>query len=99
MSQHYSDPTRADEQYALPDIETWHDQIAESVCCNIDVPRSYADACDRQPCPSCNLEAIWQTTPRSGWFYWSCFPGCLPDSDPAGPYASEQMAIDAARQS
>ena len=33
-----------------------------------------------------------------GWYYWCCFPGCLPDSEPCGPYASEQEAIDAARE-
>lgn len=23
------------------------------------------------------------------WYWWSCFPGCLPDSDPIGPFATE----------
>ena len=32
-----------------------------------------------------------------GYYYWSCFPGCLPDSDPSGPYDTEQEAIEAAR--
>ena len=32
-----------------------------------------------------------------GWYYWSCFPGCLPDSDPIGPFDSEQLAVDDAR--
>jgi hypothetical protein len=31
------------------------------------------------------------TTP--GWYYWSCFPGCLPDSDPVGPFANEKEAL------
>ena len=27
-------------------------------------------------------------------FYWqSCFPGCLPDSDPVGPFQTEAEAI------
>jgi|DEB0MinimDraft_10_1074344.scaffolds.fasta_scaffold103488_1 hypothetical protein len=30
----------------------------------------------------------------AGWFWWSCFPGCLPDSDPIGPFDSEREAID-----
>lgn len=21
-----------------------------------------------------------------GWYWWACFPGCLPDSDPFGPF-------------
>lgn len=35
-----------------------------------------------------------QITKGVGWFYWSCFPGCLPDSDPFGPFESERAAID-----
>jgi len=33
-----------------------------------------------------------------GWYYWFCFPGCLPDSDPIGPFATEQAAVAAARE-
>jgi hypothetical protein len=29
-----------------------------------------------------------------GWYWWSCFPGCLPDSDPFGPFKTEREAID-----
>ena len=36
---------------------------------------------------------------EEGWYFWSCFPGCLPDSDPVGPFTSEQLAVDAARES
>lgn len=35
----------------------------------------------------------------SGWYYWFCFPGCLPDSDPIGPFASEQEALNDAQES
>lgn len=28
-----------------------------------------------------------------GWYWWSCFPGCLPDSDPNGPFATEAEAL------
>lgn len=27
-----------------------------------------------------------------GWYYWFCFPGCLPDSSAFGPFASEDEA-------
>jgi len=33
-----------------------------------------------------------------GWYFWSCFPWCLPDSDPIGPYATEEAAASAARE-
>jgi hypothetical protein len=31
---------------------------------------------------------------QSGFYWWSCFPGCLPDGDPSGPFETEQDAID-----
>lgn len=33
-----------------------------------------------------------------GWYWWACFPGCLPDGDPQGPFKSEQEAIDNAQE-
>jgi hypothetical protein len=30
-----------------------------------------------------------------GWYYWPCFPGCLPDGPANGPYNSDTAAIDA----
>ena len=28
-----------------------------------------------------------------GWYWHACFPGCLPDGDPSGPFESEDDAI------
>ena len=33
-----------------------------------------------------------------GYYYWFCFPGCMPDSDPIGPFATESEAIDDAQE-
>ena len=33
----------------------------------------------------------------SGWYYWACLPGCLPDSDPSGPFDTEDEALAAAQ--
>lgn len=33
----------------------------------------------------------------AGWYYWFCFPGCLPDGEPNGPFETEQAAIDDCR--
>ena len=35
---------------------------------------------------------------RQGWYYWFCFPGCLPDSDVVGPFASEADALRDAQE-
>lgn len=29
---------------------------------------------------------------KGGWYWWFCFPGCFPDSDPFGPFKSEAAA-------
>lgn len=29
---------------------------------------------------------------KPGWYWWSCYPGCLPDSEPSGPFAYSQQA-------
>lgn len=34
-----------------------------------------------------------------GWYFAFGFPGCLWDSDPIGPFNTEQEAINAARES
>ena len=28
-----------------------------------------------------------------GFYWWPCFPGCLPDGEPIGPFQNEQEAI------
>jgi hypothetical protein len=31
-----------------------------------------------------------------GFYWWPCFPGCLPDSEPVGPFDSEfECLVDA----
>jgi hypothetical protein len=34
----------------------------------------------------------------SGWYWQACFPGCLPDSEPNGPFDTENEAIEAAQE-
>jgi len=33
----------------------------------------------------------------SGWYWRACFPGCMPDSEPFGPFESEQAVIEDAQ--
>lgn len=33
-----------------------------------------------------------------GWYWWSCFPGCLPDGEANGPFATEAEAIANAQE-
>lgn len=33
-----------------------------------------------------------------GYYFWTCMPGCMPDSEADGPYDTEEDAIEAARE-
>jgi hypothetical protein len=37
-------------------------------------------------------------TSGPGWYWWPCFPGCLPDGEPNGPFATEAEALADAQQ-
>jgi hypothetical protein len=30
----------------------------------------------------------------AGWYWWACFPGCLPDGDASGPFANSRQALE-----
>lgn len=32
-----------------------------------------------------------------GWYWWTCLPGCLPDSEPSGPFDTEEDALQDAQ--
>lgn len=34
---------------------------------------------------------------ESGWYWWACFPGCLPDGEASGPFTSSTSAWKDAR--
>jgi hypothetical protein len=102
MPQHYSDPAREQDPHALPDVETWQSRVwrIECECGDYEVPETD----DTDPsCPSCGRTSepgrpvTLERTPRMGWFYWFCFPGCLPDDEPVGPFETEEDALADAR--
>jgi hypothetical protein len=35
---------------------------------------------------------------ETGWYWWFCFPGCMPDSEPNGPFTTEAEALADAQQ-
>ena len=32
-----------------------------------------------------------------GFYWWACFPGCLPDSEPMGPFDTAEDAVEDAQ--
>jgi hypothetical protein len=72
MSQAYSNPKRASDPYALPDLEVfWADDLT---CEETGEPR------------------------EAGYYWWPCFPGCLPDGEASGPFETEEEALADARK-
>ena len=83
MPFHHHNPEREGNAYALPNVETFYHTESDGPDCWYS-PGIWDD-CDPDACAP------------AGWYYWFCFPGCMPDSDPRGPYQTEQEAIEAAR--
>jgi len=105
MSQAYSDPRRAQDPYALPDVQVFQLTAFEAAQLDEDTIYEYM----RRPeyrLANMNgrvrermLDAIVEEQGiTGGWFFWYCLPGCLPDSAPYGPYATEEDAIKAAQE-
>lgn len=91
MSQHYSNPKRADDPHALPDIETFYHEHAKRELCMLNAGRKaelYGECItdDEGDCLG------------SGWYWWACFPGCLPDGEPNGPFDSKEQALADAQE-
>lgn len=88
--QAYSDPTREGDPHALPDIEVFY--VRED--CGKVCSKTHVGA-DPEPPPGWYsygpVDCKVLTEP--GWYWWACFPGCLPDSDPIGPFATEEEAL------
>lgn len=84
MSQHYSNPKRASDPHALPDVEVFYIDRKEANRIDADNLRN------EDPRVIQGGGVVGQKT---GWFYWFCFPGCLPDGDPIGPFDSEALAV------
>jgi hypothetical protein len=74
MSQHYSDPRRANDPHALPNIEVFYAEAGELEIDGAEEPS------------------------EAGWYWWACFPGCVPDGEACGPFASAEKALRNARE-
>ena len=89
MPQAYSDPTRADDPHALPNVETFYMDVREFVEAGVDT-WMHQRTIELDPSPFSNLT---DCSSLEGWYWWSCFPGCLPDSEPMGPFDTETEAL------
>lgn len=44
------------------------------------------------------IEREREAAELAGYYWWTCFPGCLPEGDPMGPFKTEAEAIEDAAQ-
>lgn len=92
MSQHYADPRREANPTALPNVEVFHHEHAKRERCMLnagDKATRYGECIVNEDDDCCG----------SGWYWQACFPGCLPDSDPIGPFDTEAAALADAQAS
>src|SRR5438445_7969082 len=105
MTQAYSNPDRESDPHALPDLEIFQMTAQECAERDEDLVNEYMkrrefrlagiSSRDREHMLDAIVEEKGIT---GGWFYWYCFPGCMPDSEPVGPYASHDEAKTAAQE-
>jgi hypothetical protein len=105
MSQAYSDPTREDDPHALPNIETFEltalevAEMEEDLIWEYMRRHEYRLASMNGKVREAMLDAIVDEEQiTGGWYWWSCFPGCLPDSEPMGPFQTEAEALADAQE-
>lgn len=113
MAYHYSNPRRAGETHARPNIEvfymgpdefnvddygTWMNEYLVRDLNERGIDVAiYQDDADPEA-----TEEDWQILhdvkqDLRGWYWWSCTPGCRPDGDAMGPFDSEAEALADAR--
>ncbi len=103
--QAYSSLERERDPFKLPDLEIF--ELTAREVAEMDEGLVYAYSkrveyrlCFMNPRVMANmLDAIVEAEDiKGGWFYQPCFPGCLPDGSPVGPYDSAEKALEAARE-
>ena len=100
----YSDPAHENDPHKLPDLEIFELTAEEIVELGHDEDMIYAMR-KRFPLMDLNSRerrraidwAVENYYVVSGWYFRYCYPGCLPEGDPMGPYESAKLALSEAR--
>ena len=102
MSQFYFDPSRENDEHALPDGETFRGYRHECRECDTERPLfpDYYGVLhpNSEECENCGAKGLHCIDTKVAWYYWTCFPGCLPDGEPIGPFETEADALEDARE-
>ena len=102
----YSNPAKQHDKWSLPDIEVFQMTAREYAegDSNEELIHEYMRKHEFR-LASMNrtvLEAMFDAMIEEegiegGWFWWTCIPGCLPDSCAFGPFKTKEEAIQDAQ--
>ena len=81
-----SDPSWEQDTHALPDCEVFEVTYQEFI-------QADRDTWQRERMDNECLSSFQNAATLKGWYWWLCLPGCLPDGEPNGPFATEEEAI------
>jgi len=91
--QAYSDPKRESNPYSLPDVEVFFMDMDDFLFAEPDTWMS-EKMNDEE-----GIGTIMEHAKSlAGWYYWPCFPGCLPDGEAIGPFETEKEALEDAQE-
>lgn len=103
--QFYSGPSRENEKWSLPDCQAFQmtaEEVAETMqdeIYNLMKRKEFRLASINSRVREKMIETLIEENGiEGGWFYWYCFPGCLPEGGPVGPFATCDAAVEACRE-
>lgn len=103
--QFYSDPSRESEKWSLPDCQAFQmtaEEVAETMedeIYNLMKRKEFRLASMSPRVREKMIETlIEENAVKGGWFYQYCFPVCLPEGDPVGPFETCDDAIKACQE-
>lgn len=99
----YSDPSREEDKWSLPNVEIFELTAEEAFELDENTVSMYLRKFPRATMSSRERDRMIQTAIDAGdccggWFWQACFPGCLPDSEPIGPFDTYSDALADARE-
>lgn len=95
MSRHYSEPECEQDKWSLPDVEVFYMDRSDFRHAPSDT--WMAERMEETKADDTLASELAAAADLEGFYYWFCLPGCLPDSDPIGPFKTEDEAIAAAQ--
>lgn len=96
MPYEYAPKRLARDTWSLPNVEVFSAPIYRVSCaaCRREDDENHTNACVE--CHREDTDA--KKTENIGFWWWACTPGCLPDSDAYGPFATYDAALRDARE-